>query len=83
MEFPESLPRVLADGDQLRIVFGNLIRNAREAMPGSGRLSLTGSHAGEHVEVAVTDTGVGIAPETSSGSSSLSTPPRRGAWAWD
>jgi signal transduction histidine kinase len=62
-DFPSSLPRALADGDQLRIVFGNLIRNAREAMPDGGRLILTGRPDQDNVEVAVSDTGVGIAPE--------------------
>ena len=36
---PPSLPPALADADQVRIVFGNLIRNAREAMPQGGRLT--------------------------------------------
>jgi signal transduction histidine kinase len=60
---PASLPPVLADIDQLRIVFGNLVRNAREAMPQGGRLTLTGRPVGDAVEVAVADTGVGIPPE--------------------
>jgi signal transduction histidine kinase len=49
--------------DQVRIVLGNLVRNAREAMPGGGKLSLTARRAGACVEVEVSDTGVGIAPE--------------------
>jgi signal transduction histidine kinase len=60
---PPSLPPVLADAEQIRIVFGNLVRNAREAMPQGGRLSLDGRQAGDSVEVAVADTGVGIPPE--------------------
>ena len=60
---PASLPPVLADPDQLAIVFGNLIRNAREAMPQGGRLTLAGRQDGESVDVAVADTGVGISPE--------------------
>ncbi len=58
--FPLSLPRVLGDIDQVRIVFANLIRNAREAMPNGGRLSITGQQVDDSVEVAVADTGVGI-----------------------
>jgi signal transduction histidine kinase len=54
---------VLADRDQIGIVLGNLIRNAREAMPDGGRLTLEGRRAGEDVELDVTDTGVGITPE--------------------
>ena len=60
---PPSLPRALADMDQLRIVFSNLVRNAREAMPQGGKLSLSAQHVDCKVEVVVTDTGVGIPPE--------------------
>src|SRR5262249_6140646 len=62
-DFPPDLPAVLADAEQLCIVFGNLIRNAREAMPQGGRLALSGRAADGGVEVAVADTGVGIPPE--------------------
>jgi signal transduction histidine kinase len=59
----DSVPPVLADIDQLRIVFANLIRNAREAMSHGGRLTITTRRADEHVLVEVTDTGVGIPPD--------------------
>jgi signal transduction histidine kinase len=59
----ESLPQALADPDQLRIVFANLMRNAREAMPQGGALTVAGWAVLGGVEVAVIDTGVGIAPE--------------------
>jgi signal transduction histidine kinase len=63
IDCPSSLPHVLGDIDQLRIVFANLIRNAREAMPQGGCLSITGGVVEDGVEVTVTDTGVGISPE--------------------
>lgn len=63
VDCPPSLPAALADVDQVRIVFANLIRNAREAMAHGGRLTITGSSADGGMEVAVTDTGVGIPPE--------------------
>ena len=62
IDCPASLPAVLGDNDQLRIVFANLIRNAREAMPKGGALSIQGRADGDAVEIAVADTGVGIAP---------------------
>jgi len=55
--------QVLADRDQIRIVLGNLIRNAREAMSEGGRLSITGRLAKEWVKVAIADTGPGISKE--------------------
>ncbi len=60
IDCPADLPPALGDSSQVRIVFGNLIRNAREAMPEGGRLTITARHVGPHVEVAVSDTGVGI-----------------------
>jgi signal transduction histidine kinase len=63
LDFPPGLPPVLVDRDQVRIVFGNLIRNARDAMPRGGTLTIAGRAAGDDVEVDVTDTGVGMAPE--------------------
>jgi signal transduction histidine kinase len=60
VECPASLPYALGDGDQLRIAFGNLIRNARDAMPAGGRLAISGRAIDGAVEVSVTDTGIGI-----------------------
>ena len=58
-----TLPPVLADFDQVRIVLGNLFRNAREAMCQGGRLTLTAQPRGNAVELIVADTGVGIPAE--------------------
>jgi signal transduction histidine kinase len=63
VDCPSPLPPVLADADQIRIVFANLIRNARDAMPAGGHLAITVRLVDSSVEVAVSDTGVGISPE--------------------
>ena len=43
VDCPPDLPHALGDRDQLQIVLGNLIRNARDAMSLGGRLTITGS----------------------------------------
>jgi signal transduction histidine kinase len=63
MDCPPSLPAALADLDQVRIVFANLIRNAREAMPDGGRLTITMWASGGGIEIAIADTGVGMTAE--------------------
>lgn len=63
IDCPSSLPPALADSDQVRIVFANLIRNAREAMPQGGQLIITSRAVNGMLETNVTDTGVGIPAE--------------------
>ncbi len=59
-ELPGSLPVVMADRNQLKQVFFNLIKNAVEAMVPGGRLSLRVRSDDDSVYVAVADTGSGI-----------------------
>jgi signal transduction histidine kinase len=61
--FSATIPTVMGDAAQLAIVFGNLIRNARDAMQRGGQLTITGRHTSGHVAVDVADNGVGISPE--------------------
>lgn len=63
VECPPDLPSVLCDVNQIRIALGNLIRNARDAMPHGGRLNISGRKVDDNVEVAVEDSGVGISRE--------------------
>lgn len=63
-DLPESEALVvLADRAQIAIVLSNLIRNAWDAMPKGGTLHLRGRRDGQHVEIAIQDSGVGIPPE--------------------
>lgn len=59
---PEPLP-ISADEGQLRQVFLNLVRNAREAMASGGNLVVRTRAAGPFAEVEFTDTGSGMTGE--------------------
>lgn len=62
-ELPGSTPVIMADRNQLKQVFFNLIKNAMEAMSPGGRLSLRVRADDDSVYVAVADTGSGIKAE--------------------
>ena len=65
-ELDESLPQILADPDQLRQVFGNVILNAFQAMPEGGELTVTSmATTPGWVDVSIADTGAGIDVEHS------------------
>jgi len=59
---PLSTP-VSGDANRLQQVFWNLLSNAIKFTPRSGRVQLRLSRVNSHVEVVVSDTGRGIAPE--------------------
>src|SRR5262249_282352 len=58
-----ALPRVQMSSDHLKQVLFNLVRNAEDATPSGGRLSIQTVLADKDVEVSITDSGCGIAPE--------------------
>jgi len=58
---PVPLP-VCGDSDQLRQVLLNLLTNAYTYTPSGGSITVSGRHDGD-VYVAISDTGIGIAPE--------------------
>jgi two-component system, NtrC family, sensor kinase len=62
-QLPDSLPALDLDEGQLRQALLNLCRNALEAMPGGGTLTVRAAVAGARLEIAVADTGSGIAAE--------------------
>jgi signal transduction histidine kinase len=62
-EFSPSLPKVMADFDQLQQIFTNLTLNAIQAMPNGGRLTIRSSAVDVEVRIDVQDTGCGISKE--------------------
>ncbi len=66
LDLAEGLPRIFIDEHQIQQVLVNLLTNAADAMAGgAGKIvvSTKPGKQGETVEIAVTDTGNGIAPE--------------------
>jgi PAS domain S-box-containing protein len=55
-----SLPPVNADEKQLQEVFMNLLRNAADAMPNGGSITITAAMEEENIRIDFTDTGEGI-----------------------
>ena len=60
---PAELPKPLVDPNQIPIVFRNLIRNARDAMPDGGTITVNAQPQVDAVIVRVRDEGVGIASD--------------------
>lgn len=63
LDFDGELPPAVGDQSQLQIVFRNLIRNAIDAMPQGGSVTIRGRSTPEGVSVSVSDTGSGITEE--------------------
>jgi two-component system NtrC family sensor kinase len=64
-EYKQGLPPIEGDQSQLQQVFMNIVLNAVDAMNGKGTLKIETreSEPAGFVEVVITDTGCGIAPE--------------------
>jgi PAS domain S-box-containing protein len=62
LELAGELPEINGNPGKLQQVFLNLLLNAKDAMPGGGRLHVSTLVNG-HVEAIVSDSGSGIAPE--------------------
>ncbi len=62
-DLPGGLPLVMLDVVAFRQAILNLFVNARQAMPMGGELIVRLRRQGNFVELAVTDTGVGMTPE--------------------
>ncbi|MGE0825945.1 MAG: PAS domain S-box protein [Candidatus Binatia bacterium] len=62
-EVPAELPAVRGDADKLRQVLLNLTKNAVEAMPQGGTLTVRASAHDGHIHIDVVDTGIGVGDE--------------------
>jgi len=64
VDVPFGLPLVLVDEARVKQAVLNLLVNARQAMPEGGELLVRLRRMGTQVELSITDTGVGMSPET-------------------
>jgi len=63
LEVEADLPRIEGFGGELNQVWANLIDNAIDAAPDSGRVEVTAARRDGSVVVQVVDNGPGVAPE--------------------
>ncbi len=63
LELPEGATPFVGDPERLQQIVWNLLSNAVKFTPGTGTVRVELSRLGPHVEIAVADTGIGIAPQ--------------------
>lgn len=64
LEAPRELPRVFGDSERVRQILDNLVDNAYHYTPVDGQIQVRiHANAKDEVQVDVSDTGVGVAPE--------------------
>ncbi len=61
--FDDEIPEIMASTNQLRQVFINMFKNAKEAMPRGGTLTIRTSHEDKNIMIEIQDTGLGIPDE--------------------
>jgi PAS domain S-box-containing protein len=63
LDLTQDVPKIKIDVEKMKRVLGNLIKNAIDAMPNGGKLAITSRESNDNVEIAFTDTGVGMTKE--------------------
>jgi PAS domain S-box-containing protein len=58
--FDDEIPEIMASTNQMRQVLLNIFKNAKEAMPKGGMLTVRTDRENHHVLIHIQDTGVGI-----------------------
>jgi two-component system sporulation sensor kinase A len=60
LNFAQDEPKIKVDVEKMKRVFENIIKNAIDAMPNGGKLTIISKESNGNVEIAFTDTGMGI-----------------------
>jgi len=63
LDLTEDKPKIKIDVQKMKRVFVNIIKNAVEAMPRGGKLTIKSKKTNGKLEIAFTDTGIGIRKE--------------------
>ncbi len=63
IELPERLPPIEIDADRIGQVLLNLLSNAQRHTPAEGKITVAVKEAPSELQISITDTGPGIAPE--------------------
>ena len=63
LNLPPDLPRLLADEDRTVQVLTNLVANAIQHTPDTGKVTVSAARVKDEVQISVRDTGIGIPPE--------------------
>jgi PAS domain S-box-containing protein len=58
-----SNPKIIVDVEMMVRAFVNIVRNAVDAMPNGGTLTISSKHSGADLEIAFNDTGLGMSKE--------------------
>jgi signal transduction histidine kinase len=82
LELAETLPPVRADRMLLGRALENLVRNAFEAMPDGGTVTISTARRAAGVRLAVRDSGPGMDALTRERATDDFSPPRHRAAAW-
>jgi PAS domain S-box-containing protein len=64
LDLTKNKPKIRVDVEKVRRVFVNLIRNAVEAMPKGGKITIKSRAVGENLEMTFSDTGIGMSKAT-------------------
>lgn len=63
LDLTQDKPKIKADVDKMQRVFANIIKNAVDAMPDGGKLTILSRKSNGNVQFMFVDTGVGMAKE--------------------
>ena len=63
IDLPPDLPRVMADARRIVQVLNNLLSNAARHSPEASPITVAAVRAGVHVEISVSDEGLGVPPD--------------------